>query len=587
MRNFQFLRALGRLAPGAEPAAVAAELDERYEDIDEQGVIPDEPFDAMSGLVLDINAQRNAKRQLQLFLAGSVLLALVAAANVSLFLLSRAPGRRHELGIRMSVGAPLRRLGRQLATEASLLIVAATALGLLAGFWLQSYLQGISFLEGARWQSASLLDWRVLAVIVSFLLLLTLLVSLAPVFGLKRLGIASSSRSVATRANLTQRIACSGQIAIAGTVAAAAIAFGWYLALLVTADHGYDTRDVHAVTMTQQPNFGPASGQDFTARFAERERRRQIIAGIPGIESVAFGTAAPGVTTGTLIARIPRPIPPGDNVQFAAVAAGPQYFEMLDIDLIDGSFYEGDEGNAMIVNEAAARLIWGRADVVGETLPLSIGGTGGSEMIGVVADIAHEHPDVEVPPRVYVPIMPFFGGEVVFVRSPSSSAEIRAATQSLIDSGDLDFTIRDVQRLSERVATFLAADRARSLLTIVSAIVVLVVAGSGFYGTQRFLVSAGRREYAIRSSIGAGPRALGRLVLGRGLVLSLPGLVLGGLLAFIVTAWLRDDFVSREVSPGVVTVSVVAALFALILAASLGPSRQARRTEPAPLLREE
>jgi predicted permease len=589
VRNFNMLRALGRLADGASPAAVAAEIDERYQEADDLNIAPDQPFDAMSGFVLDINAQRNATRQLTLFLAGSVLVALVAAANVSLFLLSRAPGRRRELGIRMAVGAPLRRLARQLSTEASLLVLLATALGLLAGFWLQSYLQGMPFLQGARWQSASLFDWRVIAVIFTFLLLLTLLVSLAPVLGLKRLGIASSSRQVATRANLTQRAACTAQIAIAGTVASAAVAFGWYLGLLITDDHGFETRDIHAVTLSQGPAANnPGNANDFAGALVRRERRREIIEAIPGVEAVAFSTAAPGVNTGILTARIPRPVPPGDTIQFTGMGADRQFFEILGLDILHGRLYEGDEGDVMIVNEAAAQLIWGRTDVVGESLPISISDADSSEMIGVVANISHEHPDTEVPPRIYIPILPFFGGaEAILIRSPMSSADLRTELQSLIDAGELEMTIRDVQSLGDRVSILIAADRARSLLTISSAALVLVLAGFGFYGTQRYLVAAGRREYAIRASIGAGPRALGRLVMSRGLVLSLPGVVLGGLLAFIVSAWLRDDFVSREISPGVVTMAVVAALAGLLLAASLGPARQARRTEPAPLLREE
>jgi ABC-type antimicrobial peptide transport system permease subunit len=70
-------------------------------------------------------------------------------------------------------------------------------------------------------------------------------------------------------------------------------------------------------------------------------------------------------------------------------------------------------------------------------------------------------------------------------------------------------------------------------------------------------------------------------------MLSLPGLVIGAFLAFIVVAWLRDDFVSRDISPGIVTLSVTVGLVLLLLSASLGPARQARRTQPAPLLREE
>jgi ABC-type lipoprotein release transport system permease subunit len=100
-------------------------------------------------------------------------------------------------------------------------------------------------------------------------------------------------------------------------------------------------------------------------------------------------------------------------------------------------------------------------------------------------------------------------------------------------------------------------------------------------------VTAGRREYAIRASLGAGPRALGRLVLWRGLSLGLPGLVLGTLLSFLTVAWLRDDFVSRNVLASVVTLAVFVGLVLLLIAASLGPARQARRTQPAPLLRED
>lgn len=588
IQGFQLLRAIGRLTDGATPVAVAAELTERYAEAQDLGVASDLPFDATAGIVLDINAQRNAKQQLQLFLSGSILLALVAAANVSLFLLSRAPGRRRELGIRMAVGARLKRLGRQLATEAGMLVLLATLIGFLVAFWLQKYLQSAPFLSRARWLDVSLFDWRVLGAIVAFLLALTLLVSLAPVLGLKKLGIASSSREVATRANMTQRLACAAQVAIAGTVAAAAVAFGWYLFLLVTKDYGYDVSNIDLVTLTRdQQFFSNSDDAAFASRFVERERTRELIAALPGVDSVAFGSSAPGFNNFTLVARIPRPVPPEGTVQFTGVSSDRQLFDMLDIGLVDGRVYDGDETDVMMVNEAAAELIWGRRDVAGETLPISLSDADSSEIIGVVADVPYGHPEADVDPVVYLPLFPFAGVDSIFIKTALPPADIRTQVQSLIDSGDLDFKINDVQRLSDRVSDLLAADRARSYLTIGTAVLVLLLAGLGYYGTQRYLVSAGRREYAIRASIGAGPKALGRLVLRRGLVLSLPGVVLGGLFAFIVAAWLRDDFVSREISPGVVTAAVVAGLIALLLAAGIAPARQARRMQPAPLLRED
>jgi ABC-type lipoprotein release transport system permease subunit len=125
------------------------------------------------------------------------------------------------------------------------------------------------------------------------------------------------------------------------------------------------------------------------------------------------------------------------------------------------------------------------------------------------------------------------------------------------------------------------------MLTVAAAALVVLLAGFGFFGTQRFLVAAGRREYAILAALGAGPRALGKLVLRRGLLQGVPGLVVGSILAFIVVAWMRDDFFSTAVSPSAVTALVAIGIAALLLGATLGPARQARNTEPAPLLREE
>jgi ABC-type antimicrobial peptide transport system permease subunit len=589
VRNFTQFQTLGRRSDGASVAAVIAELNDRYLDDDEANLSPGYRLDAIEGVVRDLNLKRDLERQLSLFLTGSVLLAFVAAANVSLFLLSRAPGRRRELGIRMAVGAPLQRLGRQLATEAALLVGAATLLGLVMSFWLGQWLKSIAFLRRANWANATLFDWRVIGGIVVFVLLLTVLVSLAPVLGIKRLGIASSSREIRTRANLTQRIASTVQIAIAAAVGAAALAFGWYLVLLMTQDRGYDVSNLYVVTPSQAGTPGAIqANNDFAGTLVQRGVQRAAILGLPGVTAVGFGSAAPGINDRTLTAQIPRPSAPDETVRFNAVASDRELLEMLGVKLVAGRVFDGTETDGMMANETAAELLWGRTDVVGETLPISLSDAESSEIIGVLSDISLGHPSEDPAPLVYLPVFPFFiGGDYIFIRTTASQGELREQLQSLVDAGDLEITIGDVRDVGQQVDNLLAPDRARSLLTVGTALLVLLLAGFGFYGTQRFLVGAGRREYAIRASLGAGPKALGRLVLARGLVLGVPGLILGVLLAFVVAAWLRDDFVSREVSAPVITLAVLAALIVLLLAASVGPAAMARRTQPAPLLKQD
>src|SRR5690606_26481589 len=115
------MRVVARRTARASNAAVLNELDQRFvlsEFVSRAGA----QYDVADGLVTDIKIRRETERQLKLFLGASVLVALVAAANVGLFLLARAPGRRRELAIRTAVGASSRRLARQLVSEAAVLV---------------------------------------------------------------------------------------------------------------------------------------------------------------------------------------------------------------------------------------------------------------------------------------------------------------------------------------------------------------------------------------------------------------------------------------------------------------------------------
>jgi ABC-type antimicrobial peptide transport system permease subunit len=493
----------------------------------------------------------------------------------------------------MSVGAPLKRLGRQLATESALLVIVAAVLGLTLSVWLGEFLRGLAFLRQAEWGEVTLLDWRVLGLVGAFLLSLALAVSLAPILGLKRLGIAASSRQVAARATIAQRVAGTAQVAIAGTLAGAAIAFAWYLGVLMFGYPGYETRNLYAAQMSvlNRNLGGVTSAIQFQAMIenvvVENARRREAIESLPGVTAVTFGTPIPGAGF-TSWSTMPHPRDPTEQIRVYHGMADSRLVDVLGYRLVQGrSPADGDVAVAL-VNQMLARELFGRDDVVGESLPIAMPGAQSTEIIGVLEDLSFEHPNADVLPYAFLTSnTSFFFSSMTVIESSLTAGELQQALQGLVDSGELELAVQNVRPLRELRANLIAADRGRGLLTILTAALVVFLAGLGFYGTQRYLVTAGRREYAIRASLGAGPRALGRLVLARGLVLSLPGLVIGTLGAFALVAWLRGDFVSRAISPAVVTLAVVAGLILLLLAASLGPARQARRTQPAPLLREE
>ena len=589
------LSTLGRRAAGASALSVADEIAARFSDAPERLVMQGtSAIQAVDGVVRDIGVQRDSKRQLQLFLGASILLALVAAANVSLFLLARAPGRQRELGIRMSVGAPLRRLARQLASEAGLLVVLAAAVGLALSIWLSQFLRGLAFLQRVEWRNVTLLDWRVLGLAAIVLLALTALVSLAPVLGLRRLGIAASSRQVAARATLAQRFAGSAQIGIAGALGAAAIAFGWYLGSLILADPGYETRNRLAVQYRADINLAAApSPMVLIERMnVERARMREAMAAIPGVMDVAFGQPIPGLSTGNFTTQVPDPRDPTKSVRLSAGNLDSRYVDLLGLRLAHGRAPTDSDVNVVLVNQALARELFGRDDAVGEQFMQNFAPPGASgpppaqEIIGVLEDMSFGHPEADIQPMLFSTSSNFLGMSAV-VETSLTAADLQQELERIAAGGEVEIEVETVRPLAQLRSDLLAADRARGFLTIGTAALVVLLAAFGFYGTQRYLVTAGRREYAIRASLGAGPRSLGRLVIRRGLMLGLPGLVLGAALAFIAVAWLRDDFVSREISPTYVTLAVVVGLVLLLAAAGLGPARQARQTQPAPLLRED
>jgi len=580
-----------RRAPGASLTAVLTELRARYGGAESTETLQQgATIEAFDGLVGDPAVQRDTQRQLEMFLAGSVILILVAAANVSLFLLARAPARRRELGIRLAVGAPVRRLARQLAVEAGVIVVVAGTLGIIGSAWLGLYIRGLALMRDADWIDVTLLDWRVLGLTGAGLVLLTLLVSLAPVLGLRQTRISASSRLAVARASLSQRVAGTAQIAAAGAFSAAAIAFSWHIGLLIFGDAGYETSDRHAVYFTRLAVVEPST-QDMSQEarrdlaMLEAVRRREVIEAIPGVESVAFGEPVPGfdVTAGCASVDIPLPNDPANVVVACRGWIDREYIDVLGLRLIHGRAPEELENSVALVNQALARALFGREDVVGERIPDQRGA--GAEIIGVIEDLSFDHPAATVKPQIFVAAGRSTRSGVV--HTTLTAAGLQEALDGAIADGTIDAQVYALDSLESLRSNVIAPDLARGFLTLTTAGLVVLIAAFGFYGTQRYLVAAGRREYAIRVAVGAAPDAVGRLVILRALQISLPGIAIGGMLAFIVAAYLRGDYVVSEVSPGLVTMLVVLGLASIVFAATIGPARETRRTQPAPLLRED
>jgi ABC-type antimicrobial peptide transport system permease subunit len=582
--------ALGRLADGADLPAAQTELRTRYTDerlqqydvLQRFGLTSDSSrrLSAVAGLVASIRGQQRESRLALLFVVGTLGLTLVAAANASLFLLSRAPGRVRELGIRVSLGATTRRLVRQLVSEAGLLLVVATVIGVSFNAWFALFLQGLGFFIEP-------LDWRVLGMLTGVTMLFGGFVSLAPILGLKRLGIAASTRFVTARAGLAQRLFGAIQLTAAAVLAGLAIAFGWQLRLDLTADPGFSSEDVVVVAMPNPRSLAPPmrrASSPPAALALEAERRREIIGALPGVRAVTFADSAPGSRMG--VSTVYRVGDAQQALQILVSSVGPGYAELLDMQLIQGRLLDANDPDSALINETFARKVWGRTDVVGESVSISLFNRQGvATIVGVLRDVSFQGPSRETLPGVFIPSAA--GGDLYLLETTEAPAAIERLLRQKVDSGELEMEIESVAALEDLWSERSDASRQRAQFSSIAAILIIALAAFGFYGTQRYLVTAGRREYAILAALGAGPGSLRRLVLARGLVVSAPGLVFGLLLAYIAVSVLQDSWLTEAVAPLGVAALVALAISGLVVFATFGPARQAGATAPAPLLKED
>ena len=579
------LISVGRLAADTTLEQAQAELEQRYPPGSAElrqltmGPASTGRLVAVAGVATAPAMVSDGRRQVGIFLAGTLLLAIVAACNASLFLLSRAPTRRRELGIRVSIGATVQRLARQLATEAGLLVVAATAAGVLLSLWLAALLRNLAVFEDVRWRDLPTLDWRVLTMIVGLAAALCVVVALAPLLGLRREGIAAAAREASARAGWGQRLAGTAQVCIAAVVSAVAVAFAWQFVAFATADRGFEMRDISVIRISNRLT-GREQGLTNADREALRVDRLESIANLPGVQAAALASSVPGEAVRARrypAEELPAFELPDGEVWLARREFDGGFTDVLDLELAYGRSFEAADANPILVNETMAQSLWGRSNVVGEAFRQFT-------VVGVLRDVNFGHPAEPVVATYFARAGLVYDA---LVQSALPPGELTTLLQQQIDAGVLNLEIDGVERLADVWNAQLAADRARIRMSAAAAALIVLLAAFGFYGTQRYLVAAGRREYAIRAAIGANPRSLGRLVLRRGLELGLPGLLFGSLFAWIAVAWLRDDFVTASVPAFGVAAVVALTLLALVIAASLGPSRLVRNTAPAPLLRED
>jgi predicted permease len=589
--------AIGRVKAGVTPAQALAELNTIQAAIAQEA---HENVDLRAAMVpLQAKIVGPARRGLLLLLGAVGGVLLMVCVNIANLLLARVPGRLRDAGIRKALGATQAQLFRQTLVETMLLTSIAGALGvLIAQFGVRAFARlgpaDIPRLSEAR------LDLPAVAFAVAVCAVTAVVIGSVPSWLVSRanlnvtLGSGGKGTTTGRGARDLRGLLVTGEVAICTVLLIVAGLLGRSLVNLLNLDPGFRVQHVLAADI----DLPPASYEQPATRDEFYRRALREISSLPGVRSAAYISILPLEGTGSVTGiNLPgRRLAPKDEPIVNYRVVSPDYFKTMGIPLLAGrAFNEKDHGQRrVIVSQNLARRLWPRQDAVEQQCIAEWGPLQDkpSEVVGVAGDI-RTHLDQAPLDIVYVadswvqgpPSGPMSASIVVdTAQEPSSVAsEVRAA----IHHAGADVPIVALRPMSEVVALNVEGRRFQVSLTSAFAVSALLLASLGIFGVLAYSVEQRRREFGIRSALGASRPDLLRMVLRQGLKPVLCG-VLAGIFAAVIVGSLLRDLVFGVTSLDPLTFLVVTAVIVAVgAAACYVPARRATKIAPMVALRYE
>ena len=575
----------------AQMRGIAARLEEQYPSWNKNksaAVVP------MQDLMV-----RDSRTTLYLLLGAVGLLLLIACANVANLLLARATGRVREIVIRATLGASRARLVRQLMIESAIVALCAGALGVLLAVWGTSALIALAP-AGLPRVAEVRVDVAVLGFAFGVSLLSSIFFGLAPAMQASRVDLNEGLKQSGTRsgrsvgAGRIRSVLVVAEIALSVVLVAASGLLLKSLMAIGRVDLGF--RPEHVLVMrTSVPASDLPSARRATNFYT------QLLAGVsklPGVESVAAaeGTPAGGFMSngGYWLEGGPGP----DQSGVSAPQAGfpvvtPGYFRTLGIPIEAGrDFNEADRYDApfvAIISESLARASFPNANPVGKRILCGLDSMTWMTIVGVARDIRMHDPTTPPEPQLYMPYLqhPYKASAMrVLVKTPLELSAMYPTLQKMANELNADVPTR-FTTLDAMLSSSISTSRFRATLIGLFAGLALCLAMAGVYGVMVYEVSQRSSEIGVRMALGGQPKDILRLVLARGLGLSLIGLAAGIAGALWATQLLGGFLYGTQANDPATFATVCGLLGGVALLACYVPARRAMRVDPMVVLRYE
>jgi len=600
-RDSNWLNVLGRIKPGltlsgaqTEMTTIAKQLEKAYPRSNTNSGIAVRTLKDQIG--------ENAGNQpvlILFFIVGFVL--LIACANVANLMLSRATGRARELSVRSAMGASRLRLIRQLLTETVLLFLAGGVAGVAFGYW------GLGWINAAipaRSRGYLLnfgvvsLDLHTLAYTFCVALVAGIIFGLAPALSASKFDVNSMLKDASGKAsgNRTssrlRNIFVIAEIALAVVIVVCSSLLIRGFVGLVRSSFGFHQENVMVteITLPETKYKSPAETKAFYDQVIEKVRALPQVSSAGASQQVPFDNCC----TSFEVTVVGRPAPnPGEVPGARYSIISPGYFDTMQISLMKGRIFSEADGPAtqpvVIINQEMARQFWPTGDPIGEKLHFGLDKPVDATIVGIVANVkmdsAWDHHNAR---EMYVPFAQAPSHQMgIVIRSTAAEGTLADAVRSAIWSVDADEPVSLVRPMETVIAEQFSGYQIMTQLMGFFSLLGLFLGAIGIYGVMAFMVTQRTREIGIRITLGAQPREILGLVIGKGLWLAAIGIVFGIAGAFVMSRFLA--FMLAGINPhDPLTFSGVALLIAAVaMGACYIPARRAMRVDPMVALRYE
>jgi len=593
-----FYRLVGRLKPGVGEPQLRAELAAMHDRVEAAWPDPQKSGWAFEAEPLKEYITGGARPALLVLSVAVGFVLLIATANVANLLLSRAATREREIAVRAALGAPRRRLVRQLLTESLILAGLGGGLGLVLALW---GIDLLSALEPGTLPRVS--EVRIDRGVLVFTSLLSLasgvLFGLAPALQISRTRVNATLKEGGRAATETRGrkrlrgLLVIGQIALALMLLVAAGLMVKSFIRLQHVDPGFDPEGLLTVQLSLSQARYPDAPQQaaFYRRLVERARS------LPGVRAASMSDSIPPdrLEILELFEVEGQPVPIGQSLPMAEeVLIGTDYFRTLGIPLLQGRppapQDNADAPPVAWINETMARRFFPHGDAVGKHI--HAGGFGPEDpwitVAGVARDVKYNGLMADRAPTIYVPYeqQAFAAGDMhLALRSSTDPASLVAAVRREVQALDAGLPLANVQTGEQLLAAAVGRPRFQTLLIGIFALVALLLAAVGIYGVISYSAAQRTHEIGLRMALGARSRDVIRLVVGQGMGLALAGTGLGVIGALALT-WLMKGLLFGVSATDPLTFALIAMLLAAVafLACYL-PARRATRVDPMIALR--